>query len=121
MIEGLRLAILFALRDVVRFAAQPTRVAAAVGTPVILWVFLGSGVGESFRPANLETSYAAFLAPGICTLVAVFTAIFSAIAVIDDRNEGWLRAVLVSPAPRWSIALGRTPVSYTHLTLPTRS
>ncbi|MCA9291140.1 MAG: ABC transporter permease, partial [Phycisphaerales bacterium] len=52
-------------------------------------------------------SYATFLLPGAMTLVAVFASIFSSIAVIEERNQGWLQSVLVAPVPRWSIALGK--------------
>ena len=106
--SGWLVALIIARRDLVRFLRQPARIAAAIGTPLLLWAFMGSGFAGSFRPAGLgETSYAAFLLPGAMTLVAVFAAIFSAISIIEDRNEGWLQTVLVSPAPRWSIALGK--------------
>jgi ABC-2 type transport system permease protein len=39
-------------------------------------------------------------------LIVLFTAIFTTISVIEDRNEGFLQAVLVAPVPRWTIALG---------------
>ena len=101
-------ALVIARRELVRFVRQPARVAASIGTPLLLWLFLGAGFAGQFRPAGLaETSYAAFLLPGAMTLVCVFAAIFSSISVIEDRNEGWLQAALVSPAPRWSIALGK--------------
>lgn len=103
-----RVVALLCRRDLARFVRQPARIAAAVGTPALLWVFLGSGVGDAFRPAGAEAApYAAYVAPGMILLVAVFGAIFSSISVIDDRNEGSLPAILVSPAPRFAIALGR--------------
>jgi ABC-2 type transport system permease protein len=106
--SGMAVAMVIARRDLVRFLRQPARVAAAIGTPLLLWAFMGSGFAGSFRPAGLGgTSYSAFLLPGAMTLVAVFAAIFSSISIIEDRNEGWLQAVLVSPAPRWSIAMGK--------------
>jgi len=40
-------------------------------------------------------------------MILLFTAIFSTISVIEDRREGFLQSVLVSPAPRWSIVLGK--------------
>ena len=104
---GLRAAGILLRRDLVHFVRRPVRIAAAVGTPVMVWLLAGGGVGESFRPAGLEVSYALFLLPGIAMLVAVFAAIFGAIGVIEDRRAGALRAVLASPVPRWSIALGR--------------
>jgi ABC-2 type transport system permease protein len=107
--SGWRIAAVLCRREVLRFLRQPAQIGAALGTPVLLWLFLGSGFTSSFRPAGLgETSYAAFLLPGMTALVAVFTAIFSSISIIEDRQEGWLQSVLVSPAPRWSIALGKT-------------
>ncbi len=107
-ISGWSVALVIARRDLVRFLRQPARVAAAIGTPLLFWAFMGGGFAGSFRPTGLgETSYAAFLLPGMITLVAVFAAIFSAFSIIEDRNGGWLQTVLVSPAPRWSIALGK--------------
>ncbi len=107
-VSGAHIAVVIARRDLVRFLRQPARVAAAIGTPLLLWLFLGSGFAGSFRPTGLgDTSYSAFLLPGAMTLVAVFAAIFSSISIIEDRNEGWLQAALVSPAPRWSLAMGK--------------
>jgi ABC-2 type transport system permease protein len=94
-------------RELIRFVRQPARVAAAVGTPCVLWLFLAGGFAEALRPQSLgAASYASFLLPGMMTLVAVFAAIFSSMSIIEDRNDGWLAAVLVSPVPRWAIALG---------------
>ena len=36
-------------REVVRFLRQPNRVFGAIGSPVLFWLILGSGVGRSFR------------------------------------------------------------------------
>jgi ABC-2 type transport system permease protein len=95
-------------RELIRFVRQPARIAAAVGTPCVLWLFLAGGFAEALRPQPLgDASYASFLLPGMMTLVAVFAAIFSSMSIIEDRNDGWLAAVLVSPVPRWAIALGR--------------
>ncbi len=95
-------------RELILFVRQPARIAAAIGTPCLFWLFMASGFAQSLKPEHLgETSYGTYLLPGMMTLVAVFAAIFSSISIIEDRREGWLQAVLVSPAPRWSIALGK--------------
>ncbi|MFG0331576.1 MAG: ABC transporter permease [Phycisphaerales bacterium] len=112
---GLHVAGVLWRREMVRFARQPARIAAAIGTPIIVWALMGSGFAEAYRPAievggesgAVTTSYGSFLLPGMMTLVALFTAIFSCISIIEDRQEGWLQSVLVSPAPRWSIAAGK--------------
>lgn len=95
-------------REMLRFRRQPARVIAAIGTPLLLWFLLASGFTSSFTPIGAESgSYSVFLLPGMMVLTAVFTAIFSTISIIDDRNEGWLQSVLASPAPRWSVAMGK--------------
>jgi len=96
-------------RELVRFRRQPTRIAAAIGTPVMFWAFLGMGFSNHITNESQVTKggYGLFLLPGMMTMVALFTAIFSSISVIEDRNEGWLQSVLVSPASRWSIAMGK--------------
>jgi ABC-2 type transport system permease protein len=40
-------------------------------------------------------------------MILLFTAIFSTISVIEDRREGFLQSVLVSPASRLAIVLGK--------------
>ena len=49
-----------------------------------------------------------FFIPGTAALILLFTAIFSTISIIEDRREGFLQGVLVSPAKRWGIALGKS-------------
>ena len=36
-------------RDIIRFYRQRSRVIGALGTPVVFWLLLGSGLGSSFR------------------------------------------------------------------------
>lgn len=99
-----------ASREVVRFVRQPSRVAAGVATPLLLWGFFASGFAGSIALPGAEgetgaggVSYALFMLPGIATLVVVFSSIFAAMSLIEDRREGFLQSVLVSPAPWWSV------------------
>jgi ABC-2 type transport system permease protein len=95
-----------ALRELVRFFRQRTRVVGALGQPIIFWVLFGAGLHGSFRgPAGM--SYQEYFFPGVAVMIVMFTAIYSTISIIEDRREGFLQAVLVSPAPRWSIVLGK--------------
>ena len=97
-------------RDVVRFYRQRSRVIGALGTPVVFWVLLGSGLGSSFRAGSADGpvgGYLEYFYPGTLALILLFTAIFSTISVIEDRHEGFLQGVLVAPVPRAAIALGK--------------
>jgi ABC-2 type transport system permease protein len=95
-------------REVVRFLRERGRLSGALGTPLLFWALLGSGFGRSFRGGTgSEESYLAFFFPGTLALMVVFTAIFSAISVITDRDAGFMQGVLASPAPRAAIVVSR--------------
>ena len=97
-------------RDIVRFYRQRSRIVGALGSPVVFWLLLGSGLGTSFRlgsNASLPGGYLEYFYPGTLALIVLFTAIFSTISVIEDRREGFLQGVLVAPVPRGAIVLGK--------------
>jgi ABC-2 type transport system permease protein len=105
-------------REIVRFYRQPSRVVGALAPPVLFWLLIGSGLGASFHAPGVgpgpgtgagagATSYLAWFFPGVVILILLFTAIFSEISIIEDRREGFLQGVLVSPAPRVSVILGK--------------
>ena len=95
-------------RDIIRFYRQRSRVIGALGTPVVFWLLLGSGLGSSFRVnADAPVNYLQYFFPGTLALIVLFTAIFSTISVIEDRREGFLQGVLVAPVPRATIVVGK--------------
>jgi len=96
-------------RDIVRFFRQPSRVVGALASPLVFWVVIGGGVGNSFRPPGIEQTinFLEFFFPGVVAMILLFTAIFSTISLIEDRQAGFLQGVLVSPAPRLAIVLGK--------------
>jgi len=97
------------LREMIRFYRQPSRVLGALGTPVIFWILIGSGIGTSFRAGStaVGVGYLHYFFPGTILMVLLFTAIFSTISLIEDRREGFLQSVLVAPIPRSSFVLGK--------------
>ena len=101
-------AVALARREVVRFLRQPSRIVGAFAPPLLAWLLLGAGFGESFRVAGpAGAGYAAWFFPGTVVLVVLFAAIFSTISVIEDRREGFLQAVVVSPVSPFAVALGK--------------
>ncbi|MEI6278470.1 MAG: ABC transporter permease, partial [Verrucomicrobiae bacterium] len=95
-------------RDVVRFLRQRNRIISALVTPLVFWVLLGAGFSPSFRPGSGEAvSYLTYFFPGTLVLIMLFTAIFSTISVIEDRQEGFLQGVLVAPVAPAAIVLGK--------------
>jgi ABC-2 type transport system permease protein len=83
-------------RELVRFWRQKSRVMGVVASPLVFWLLIGSGSGD------LGRFYA-----GALVLTVMFSAIFSTISIIEDRREGFLLSMLVSPAPRTAMVLGK--------------
>jgi len=88
-------------REIVRITRQPARVIAGLGTVAMLWLVFASGLAGAFSHA--QQGYGAFLVPAMASMVVLFASIFGAISLIEDRQEGFLQGVLVSPAPLWSV------------------
>jgi len=84
-------------RELIRFWREKARVLGFVGSPLVFWLIIGSGFGDL-----------AFFFPGALTLTVMFSAVFSTMSLIEDRREGFLLSMLVSPAPRSSMVLGKT-------------
>jgi ABC-2 type transport system permease protein len=83
-------------RELVRFWRQKSRVLGVVASPLVFWLLMGYGSND------LARFYA-----GALVLTVMFSAIFSTISIIEDRREGFLLSMLVSPAPRTSMVLGK--------------
>lgn len=100
-----------AVREVVRFLRQRSRVMGAIGQPILFWILFGAGLSGSFQfgggDSQTGVSFQEYFLPGIAVLIVLFTSIFSSISVIQDRNEGFLQGVLVAPVPRSSIVMGK--------------
>jgi ABC-2 type transport system permease protein len=95
-------------REMVRFFRQRNRVIGALATPVLFWVFLGSGVGKTFQSGtSMGDGYLLYFFPGSMLLILLFTAIFASISIIEDRHTGFLQSVLAAPTPRLNIAMGK--------------
>lgn len=95
------------LRQVKRYFRSRSRIVGSLGQPLLFLLAFGFGFGPVFAKAGAG-NYMQFLAPGIITMGIVFTAIFSGIEIIWDRQFGFLKETLVAPVSRFEIMLGRT-------------
>lgn len=97
-------------REIVRFARQRSRMIGAFAQPIVFWLLLGGGFNASFHAPGAPDggSYLAYFYPGIIVLTLLFTAIFATIAVVEDRQAGFLQGVLVAPVSRSTIVLGQS-------------
>src|SRR5256885_15462502 len=104
-----RMAVIFALwlREVKKYLRSRVQIVASLGGPLMYLGVLGFGLGPVFQRAG-EGSYLQFMAPGVIGMTVLFTAMFSGIAMLWDRQFGFLKETLVAPVPRLAIMIGRT-------------
>jgi ABC-2 type transport system permease protein len=95
------------LREVKRYLRSRPQIIASLGQPLLYLLVLGFGLGPVFQRAG-QGSYLQFIAPGVIGMGILFTAIFSGIGLLWDRQFGFLKETLVAPVPRLEIMVGRT-------------
>lgn len=95
------------LRQLKRYFRSRSRIVGSLGQPILFLVALGFGLGPVFAKAG-QGNYLEFIAPGIISMSILFTAVFSGIEIIWDRQFGFLKEMLVAPITRWQIMIGRT-------------
>jgi ABC-2 type transport system permease protein len=95
------------LRELKKYARSRAQIVASLGQPLLYLLVLGFGLGPVFQKAG-NGSYLQFVAPGVIGMTVLFTSIFSGIALLFDRQFGFLKETLVAPVPRLRIMIGRT-------------
>ena len=93
-------------REVLVFVRDRARVVGVLLQPVLFWVVFGFGFRESVAIPGSDAGYLAYLLPGMVALTVLFTAIYSTLSIVEDRQSGVLQAVLVSPQPRTVLVFG---------------
>ncbi len=94
------------LRQLKRYLRSRARIIGSLGQPLLFLLALGFGFGPTFAKAG-GGNYIQFLAPGIIAMGILFTAVFSGIEIIWDRQFGFLKETLVAPVSRLQIVMGR--------------
>jgi ABC-2 type transport system permease protein len=95
------------LRELKRYSRSRAQMIASLGQPLLYLLALGFGMGPVYAQAG-HGSYMQFLAPGVIGMTVLFSAIFSGMGLLWDRQFGFLKETLVAPVPRLVIMAGRT-------------
>lgn len=98
-------------RELIRFGKDRTRMVSSLVQPLlfllVLGVGLGSLVGSGAGPDGGSVRFTAFLFPGVLAMSVGFTASFSGISMVWDREFGFLREMLVAPVSTTAILTGK--------------
>ncbi len=95
------------LRELKRYTRSKIQIIVSLGQPALYLLALGFGLGPVFAKAG-EGSYLQFMVPGVVGMTVLFSSVFSGIAMLWDRQFGFLKETLVAPVSRLEIMLGRT-------------
>ncbi len=94
------------LRETLVYLREKERIISSFISP-LLWLFVFSiGMGSSFTSTTGD--YQTFVFPGIVVMTMLFTAVFYGLYIIWDRKLDFLKEVLVAPASRASIFVGKS-------------
>lgn len=97
------------LREMKRFLRAKSRIIGMLAMPLFFLVFLGAGFSQTRFPGMPESfEYMDFLAPGIIGMTMIFTSTLAGVSLLWDKEFGFLKEVMVTPASRLSIVIGRT-------------
>ena len=88
------------------WAATARRIVAGLVQP-LLWLFvLGTGLSPVVA-SRRRLDFRTFLFPGVLATSVMFTAVFSGVSVVWDREFGFLREMLVAPISPTAILAGK--------------
>jgi len=93
-------------RDMKRMLRDKHQFYGSFARPVLWLLVLGMGLRPVFK-GNGGVDYIQFIFPGIVAMSLIFSAMWSGISIIWDREFGFLKEILVAPIPRTSIVMGK--------------
>ena len=94
------------VREALRFVGQRERLASALVRPLLWLVIFASGfraaLGVAITPPyQTYITYEVYILPGLIAMVQLFSGMQTSLSMVYDRETGAMRALLVSPLPRW--------------------
>jgi ABC-2 type transport system permease protein len=94
-------------RDMTRMLVDKARMVSTLLQPLLFLFVLGAGLSAAVSGSSGGANYKTFLFPGVIVTGILFTAVFSAISIVWDREFGFLREMLVAPISSSSIVIGK--------------
>jgi ABC-2 type transport system permease protein len=107
MIAYSRQAAAVARAELRKLMRDPTELLSRAVQPVLWLVVFGQVFSQVRGIPTGNIGYLAFMTPGILAQSVLFSAIFYGIAVIWERDLGIVHKLLVTPAPRSALVLGK--------------
>lgn len=90
-----------------RLRHDPTELFTRAVQPVLWLVIFGQAMARVRAIPTGQVDYLTFITPGILAQSAMFIAIFYGLAVIWERDQGFLQKLLTLPVPHTSVVTGK--------------
>ena len=95
-------------RELIRYFRSRVRIITSLAQPVLFLFVLGTGLSPIIRTGGgQKVDFRTFMFPGVIAMTILFTAIFSAVSIVWDREFGFLREMLVAPVRRGALVVGK--------------
>jgi ABC-2 type transport system permease protein len=94
-------------REMIRFKGDRARIISSLVQPLLFLFVLGTGLSSVVDTGSDDVDFRTFLFPGVLGMSVIFTAVFTGVSIVWDREFGFLREMLVAPVRTWSIVLGK--------------
>lgn len=94
-------------RELIRFTKDRARMVSTLVQPLLFLFVLGVGLSSIVRAGTGSVDFKTFLFPGVLATSVLFTASFSGISMVWDREFGFLREMLVAPVSTTAILTGK--------------
>jgi len=106
--RNVRAAMMVWRRDLIRLFRMPTRLISGIAQPLLFLFVLGAGLEGAIGARGAGgVDYQAYLFPGILAMSVLTSALFSSMAIVWDREFGFMREMLVAPVSRATLVLGK--------------
>lgn len=107
LLEALRQTGAVARAELRKVARDPTEIFSRSVQPILWLLVFGQVFARTHAIPTGRLDYLAFMTPGILAQSVLFTGIFYGIAIIWERDLGIIHKLLVSPAFRGALVLGK--------------
>ena len=107
MVRNLRAVLMVGVRLRRIRSRTPTRIVTGVAQPLLFLFVLGAGLSHLIGSNAAGVDYQQYLFPGILAMSVLTSSLFSAIAIVWDREFGFMREMLVAPVSRSTLVFGK--------------
>jgi ABC-2 type transport system permease protein len=94
-------------RDMLHYRRDRFKILVTVLQPIMMLTVLGAGLASLLPATPGGADYRTFLFPGMLMMTVQAPAISAGVALVTDRQSGFLREIVMAPVRRETVLIGR--------------